>query len=185
PIFGRQSYFDEPDYLRFDEKGFPSDVDPPGGARSCAVVHAGSISGYACGEKPVVMAGFVESNGMMADYSSAGPGTPTRDARTPNRDGPDAAAGSEDSVVLHGKFSAGSRCGSILAMSGTSVAAPRVARFLADDLRDGGEGDRDSVRDKAAIDDPTFPAPPPAPGRGGAGRLRLDFRIGSERRPAE
>jgi len=60
-------------------------------------------------------------------------------------------------------------------MAGTSVAAPQVARLVADNLAVSGLGDRAMVRIRAAADEGSYglgaPAPPP-PERGGAGRIR-------------
>jgi hypothetical protein len=61
-------------------------------------------------------------------------------------------------------------------MSGTSVAAPQVARLVASDLAAGGNGDRLFVDARAAIDEGSYPAattpPRPPAERGGTGRLK-------------
>jgi len=67
---------------------------------------------------------------------------------------------SDDSPSHHGLLAAGSRSGSCLALYGTSVAAPQITRWIADDLLAGGPGGRQDVANLAA----NPPAPPP-PGR--------------------
>src|SRR3982751_1460210 len=66
---------------------------------------------------------------------------------------PDALIVSEDSRVHWGVLAAGSRSGSVVAMGGTSVAAPRAARWIADDLGAGGRGDRAAVQAHATADE--------------------------------
>jgi hypothetical protein len=179
PVLGRQAYFDNECYVRFDPIGNPLATDPPGS--DCPVKRAGSYNGFASGKEPTVAGGFVRTTGEMADYSSAGPITPARDKPQPNRTGPDASAVSDDSPVLYGVLSAGSRSGSIVAQNGTSVAAPQVARLIADELAAGQPGTRQQVAARAAVDDPNFPPPKPAVTRTGGGRLDLKFRIGPKR----
>jgi hypothetical protein len=170
PLGGRQAYFANACYRRFDAFGAPLAVDPPG--TTCPVRRAGTISGFATGPSPVVVAGLIQSSGVLPDYSSAGPLTPPRGEPVAFRQGPDAAARSDDSAVLRGVIGAGSASGSVVRMNGTSVAAPLVARLMADALKDGQSADRDWVQGRAMHDDPSYPAPTPGPTRGGAGRLR-------------
>jgi hypothetical protein len=89
--------------------------------------------------------------------------------------------------VHWGVLAAGSRSGSVVAMGGTSVAAPRAARWIADDLGAGGRGDRAAVQAHATADEGGYPpgTPPPPPlERGGAGRIKLDPLIASGTRGA-
>jgi len=166
PPYGRQSYFDNACYVRFDEYGAPLAVDPPG--TDCPVRRAGTLSGIATGESPLVIGGFTRSNSLMSDYSAAGP--------TASREGPDVAAQSDDSPVLFGVLSAGSRSGSMVRLAGTSVAAPRVARFTADGMAKGEPGDRAWL--KAAAHSHPLPGPSPTPNRCGAGRLAITVDFG-------
>lgn len=179
PDLGRQSYFDDPDYQRFDRYGAPMPTDPP--ENESNVLRAGTLSGFACGALPLVIAGLDVASGRLADYSAAGPITPPRNLTAATRAGPDASARSDDSPVLQGVLSAGSRSGSIVAMNGTSVAAPQVARRAADVLSAGGAVDRQWVGNLANQEDARFPPPKPAETRTGGGRLDLSFRIGSDR----
>jgi hypothetical protein len=79
-------------------------------------------------------------------------------------------ASSDDSRVHQGILAAGSRSGSVVPLNGTSVAAPQIARIVADDLAAGGNGDRPMVWNRAQLDDPGY-----VPNkRGGYGRIKTD-----------
>lgn len=181
PVFGRQSYFDNECYVRFDNEGAPLPVDPSND--ECIVRRAGTLSGFASTRYPAVLAGYVRSDLSLAGYSAAGPITPVRDTVVPVRDGPDAAAPSDDSPVLYGVISAGSRCGSMVAMSGTSVASPQAAHWLA--LKtgaSGGPGDRKTIHDAGVNGHGVGSTLDPAP-RTGGGKMELPPRFGANRRP--
>ncbi len=183
PLFGRQSYFDDPGYVRFYRPGVePSQYDLPkligkplayDPADPGPVRRAGTQSGFACGATPGVVAGTVRSTGRAAAYSAGGP------TGTAQRDGPDAAAASDDSPVLPGVLSAGSSSGSLVAMGGTSVAAPLAARWLAGQLKDNPNG-RALIRDHAKAKNPN-PRLPKI--RAGEGDLDRRAPFGSQRRP--
>lgn len=171
---GRQPYFNNGNYVRFDKYGAPLAVDPPG--TDSLIRRAGTLSGFACGPSPLVIGALVQSNGDMSDYSAAGPITPPRNAPVADayRTGPDASARADDSLVLQGVISAGSRSGSMVRLNGTSVAAPRVARFTANGMAGGAAGDRAWIQNEAIAQDPTFPTPTPTPpARVGSGRLNI------------
>jgi len=170
PIRGRQSYFNNGYYQRFDPEGRDNETDDP----ACVVLRAATLNAIATGQEPIVMGGFLRKEMVAAKYSSSGP------VANPPR--PDAMTVSEDSKVHAGVLAAGSRSGSVIAMGGTSVAAPQIARLIADDLAAGGKGDRAAVQERAMADEATYPAgtppPPPAPPptflqRYGAGRIML------------
>ena len=88
-------------------------------------------------------------------------------------------APSDDTYVLAGRLAAGSHSGSRVSVAGTSVAAPQIAKWVADDLANGGKGDGKAVQDKADFDEanPPTDAPPPPwtpkppEQRGGHGRI--------------
>ncbi len=168
---GRQPYFDNADYQRFDRFGGPLAIDPPG--TDCPVRRAGTLSGFACGQSPLVIGALTQSNGKMSDYSAAGPTTPPRDAPDAYRDGPDASARGDDSPVLRGVLSAGSRSGSMVRLTGTSVAAPRAARFTVNQMAVGAPGDRGWLWVQAELQDHNFPPPKPEVTRTGGGRLDI------------
>ena len=176
PQFGRQSYLSDGLYDRFSR---------PGGAvisddaldHDSAVYRSGMINGIACGNLPAVIAGYVRSDRKMAVYSAGGP---TLNAfRLP---GPDASATSDDSVVLQGVLSAGSSSGSRVAMNGTSVSAPQVARWAADQiaLSPTTPFTRASVTAKALNDD-TAGMDKPGLTRTGGGRMKLGSVFGDLR----
>jgi hypothetical protein len=154
PVLGRQSYFDDPDYVRFDRQGRRLKYDPPHPfvdppLRDSYVKRTSTLNALATGRRSVVVAGFVRSSGDSADYSSMGP---IVQGPAPQRAGyaPDVAAVSDDSPVLDGVLAAGTRSGSVVAMNGTSVAAPQIARYLADIIAAEFAGCREAVRDEAA-----------------------------------
>jgi hypothetical protein len=166
PLRGRQSYFDVKSYHRFDHEGRDNQKDDP----ACSVRLEGTINAIATGPSPVVMGGFMRREQAPAKYSSGGPISPTRGVPPPNSDGVTADAPSDDSLVLAGVLGAGSRSGSVVAVDGTSVAAPRTARFLAENLAAGGNGDRAAVQAH-----PVLPASANFPSwREGSGMI--DFR---------
>lgn len=125
---GRQSFFVAPDYQRFGEYGLPITTDPRSDA---SLIHrSGTISGFACGETPIVVAGMNHRASHPADYSATAlaPDIQNGVAGSKPRQ-PDAAVKSDESYVLRGTISAGTYSGTFVRMNGTSVAAPRVARF--------------------------------------------------------
>lgn len=172
PLRGRQSYFDEDCYQRFDEAtGREIETDD----LKCHVRRASLINAIATGREPIVMGGFLRREMIAAKYSAGGPvlapcGTAAAD---PFR--PDAMAVSEDSYVHAGVLAAGSRSGSVVAMGGTSVAAPQITRWIAGELALGSLGDRAAVRLRAKDFENTLPGDPrkPSQERGGAGRIPL------------
>ena len=130
--------------------------------------------------EPQTVQGQVRKEMRAAESPAAG-ATPPR-PRPPRC--PDAVAPSDDSFVLEGRLAAGSRSGSRVPVGGTSVAAPQIARWVADNLAGGGNGDRAAVQGKATFDEanappgdppplppPPFSPPPPAAERGGSGRI--------------
>ena len=159
PIHGRQSYFDQGCYARYDESGRPIEEDVPA---DCEIVRGGTISGLATGQETIVIGGYYRRETRPAEYSAGGP---TNGA--PRRGGPDATAVSDDTVVHRGILAAGTHSGSVVALDGTSIAAPQVARRVADALAAGGAGDRADVAGWAV----PFTDPPVSPERGGAGMV--------------
>ena len=172
PRRGRQSYLDDGRYQQFDEAGFVLESDPPD---SCPTKWAGSINAIATGKQPIVIGGLIRKELRPAPYSAGGPITMPAGAIPPvHRDGPDALCTSDDSIVHGGVLAAGSRSGSLVAMNGTSVAAPLIARIVADSLATSGTGDRGFIHGLA--EPPSLPAgspPKPSKERGGAGRILL------------
>jgi hypothetical protein len=117
PRRGRQSYFDHACYKRFDHGGRLIEEDDP----DCIIKRVGSTNAIATGEKTIVVVGEVLKEGKPARYSA-------------RRSGRSISAVSDESIVLSGVLAAGTRSGSLVALNGTSVAAPQVARDEADNL---------------------------------------------------
>jgi hypothetical protein len=121
---GRQSYFDDPTYTRFDRTTRPCDFDPTGAASD--VKRFQTLSGIATGKKTRVIGGYRNSDLYPAFYSSHGTrmlgGAPV---------GPAWLTCCDESDVLPGVHAAGTRSGSVVAMNGTSAAAPQAARWIA------------------------------------------------------
>ena len=170
PITGRQSRFDDAAYVRFGPSGRylrnqaagnESSVD---NTASCTE-RAGSINAIATGAETVVIGAYRKSDNTASGYSSGGPLVAPG-----NRVGfaPDAMAVGDDSIACAGVLAAGTRSGSVVAMRGTSVAAPQIARWLADQMAVGALANRASVQGLASTG---VPAPPVPTDRQGNGRI--------------
>ena len=109
-------------------------------------MRASTINAIATGASPIVMGGFERKEMKAAKYSSAGPVSPALGVLPAISDGVTAMTVSEDSLVHTGVLGAGSRSGSVLAMDGTSVAAPQIARWVAGQLAAGNPGNRAAVQ---------------------------------------
>jgi hypothetical protein len=172
PLRGRQSYFDDPLYERYDTAGRDVEID-----RTQSVVRrARLLNSLATGFETVVVGGYVRESRATSKYSAAGPTTTPNGARGPRRRGPDALLVTDDSLPHDGVLAAASRSGGVVAMNGTSVAAPQITRWLAEQ-RANGVMTRgvDLVQTRAQNDEQVLlPGPPrPPPERGGAGRVNL------------
>src|SRR5207244_7017110 len=114
--------FSDVAYERVDQiSGRKVEVD-----NASLIKRAGTISAIATGAHTVVVGGFKQKEGTMVNYSGAGPIA----TNAANRLGPDAVLVTDDSSVHQGIFSAGTRSRSIVALNGTSVAAPQITRRL-------------------------------------------------------
>ncbi|WP_316226884.1 S8 family serine peptidase [Bradyrhizobium sp. SZCCHNS3052] len=119
---GRQSYFDHAGgYQRAALDGSYSDPDSSG----CPMTREDTLSALATGAGALVV-GAVDAAGQPTDYTASGP--------TPGRAEPDCAAIADQGPAHWGVLAAGTRSGSVVAMRGTSVAAPQLVRRLADYL---------------------------------------------------
>jgi hypothetical protein len=143
PVRGRQSYFDEFCYQRFSETKTPigetiaEDAHQDQG--QCHVERAGLTNAIATGTETIVVGGYVKERKVrgdggtvgieaeLADYSAGG--RPSEDE--PIR-GPDISAISDDSRFHIGVLATGTRSNSKIALNGTSVAAPKIARLIAE-----------------------------------------------------
>ena len=168
PIRGRQSRFDDPAYERFDSKGKLSEVD----VGASYIRREGSINGIATGSTPAVVGGCRRSDLLSAPYSAGGP---TLGARV----GPDVTSWSEWSVACHGVLATGTRSRSVVAVNGTSVAAPQVTRWIAEQMTDANPSNRAAVVAEGAL----HPTPDILPKRGGSGHIPGYSAIEVDRRP--
>jgi hypothetical protein len=173
PLWGRQSRFEDSRYIRFDLAGRPEENDiGPSDIR-----RRGTVNALATEQRAIVVGGFRRSDYTASRYSGAGP-VATPPVVLPRRRGPDAAAIADDSVALRGVLAAGTRTGSVVAMNGTSVAAPQVTRLIAEWMTSGSPCDRALLQAFAKAND-TYPKrPKPAPEqRIGAGRIERPERV--------
>jgi len=170
PPRGRQSFFDPGCYRRYDRQFRPIEDDDHPEQGPCNVVRRSLVNALATGSRPLVAGGYRRRSGKIAEYSAGGPTTPlaAQPADPAAQARPDVLLVSDDSRVLRGVLGAGTASGSRVAVAGTSVAAPQLARWLAGELAP-------PVPIDAAINaaiNAAADATPPLPGpRAGAGRL--------------
>lgn len=120
----RQSYFDDPGDEAYDAEGHRPLGDNPAGV---FVRRFGTLNGLATHDAVTVAGGFVSNSQSPALYSAAGPHpTPRSGSGRVHLSAP-----SDASSALEGVLAAGTRSGALARMSGTSMAAPRVARAAA------------------------------------------------------
>jgi hypothetical protein len=118
----RQSYFDDPAYRQHDTQ----DLSPP--PAQAYVFREGIFNGIGNGSRVVRVGGVRESDTSVAEYSPTG--VYTLAARPGTQQVVDYFATSEESRTLHGVRAAGTRSGGVVRLSGTSDAAPQIARDL-------------------------------------------------------
>ena len=128
----RQTYFDDAKYKRFDlidTTGLALPV-APANPDDTYVRREGVFNSLATGRHAIVVGGLRESDRAYAEYS------PNDDySLRPQRPGTPAARNvqlayvvTEESRTLHGIRAAGTRSGATVRLSGTSMAAPQIAR---------------------------------------------------------
>jgi hypothetical protein len=120
----------------------------------------------------VVVGALKEKELTVATYSGAA----SMSSNGIGRPGPDAVVASDDSSIHRGIPAAGTRSRSMVFPNGTSVAAPQIARFIADRFAQGDHRDgREIVKALALSQERDRPAAPPLPNkaRGGWGRIVL------------
>jgi len=129
PRGGRQSRLDRKDAYEQDKD--TGDYREP--AKGCPITHEETLSSIAtCSPSPpdhaiVVGAAEASEHYPPADYTASGP--------TQLRAGPDCSAIADDGDAHRGVLAAGTLSGTVVAMNGTSVAAPRIAREVANGLQ--------------------------------------------------
>ena len=170
PRRGRQSYFDDPRYARFDDGGRCIDDDAHPQTQASIVKREGTLNAIATGRQPVVVGGFRRSDGTVAAYSASGP-LVGAGRGPPNAQGPEALLPSEASAAHAGLLAAGTRSASVVALRGTSAATPLAARWLAEEAAAGRPNDRQALSQAAVAADNGPPGVPVH--RRGGGRLAL------------
>ncbi|TNJ39941.1 S8 family serine peptidase [Phaeobacter sp. B1627] len=119
----QRSWFLDPEYRMFDARGYPeTQLETPG----CAITRAGTLNALSGGRQIVTVAAAVGNRDQLSFYSSAGPGGPLAEGA-----GVTLHACADDSNAQPGRRAAGSRGPTHVRLSGTSVAAPIVARQMA------------------------------------------------------
>jgi hypothetical protein len=188
---GRQSRFEDPKYERFHaianlekrhaagklkEEDDVAPYDPKKDDDGKPYVkRAGTMNAIATGKFTVIVGGYRVSDGEAARYSACGP------TRSNARSGPDVLAPTERSAVRHGILAAGTRSGSVVAASGTSIAVPKGIRWRATEIAKLPTipadclDERLTVKEAVASHEQDPERPPRAPTlpkeRGGAGRI--------------
>ena len=132
----RQSYFDDPAYVRFSKTGVPLVDNPADG--DAVVQRRGALNGLATASQrfanaPVVVGGTIGTSGKIARYS----GLPDGRMIGGVFGAQPIPMMSERQENARGVLAAGSRSGSVVALGGTSVAAPQVTRLLAEAIMTG------------------------------------------------
>ena len=124
PRRGRQSYFEDRDYAKYNRPGFPcvSDSEPAmeGDPAKAFTRREGTLSAIATGTQSLITGGYRRVDMKPSRYSSC-------DTIRP----PLCAAVCEDSAGHRGILTSGTHSGSGISFSGTSVAAPQLVRALA------------------------------------------------------
>ena len=132
---GRWSYFEDPLHATHDAVGRVNDSyarDPVTGIvtenfSNGPVKRRNTLNAIAGSGGTLTIAGYRHSDGMPADYASAG-----RDGDDPLM--PDYACASDDGVWRIGRLAAGGRSGSAAVLQGTSFATGEATRIVAHDL---------------------------------------------------
>jgi hypothetical protein len=134
PGFGRQSRFEDPAFEAHGRFGRPASTD---NVPACAIRRGGAMNvlGVDPASGAVSVAARIAKADRPASYSSAG-GALSASPPTEMR-APDVIADADHGEVLMGMLATGARTGSVVAMNGTSVAAPIAARAIANALAAG------------------------------------------------
>lgn len=166
PPTGRQSYFDHPDYVVYEESNGRIRTDSS--LEQSPVTRLGTINTYATSLFPIVVGGYRRSDGVPSLYTSSGPASSGVNV-------PTLSAVSDESAVHRGVLASGTYSGSVFALNGTSVAAPQVSRIMGNFMSSGFSRQQliSSIRniEQAGLSGPRGSYPPVEPDRQGVGRL--------------
>ncbi len=122
----RQSYFDDPRYDRLAAQDGVQ-VDPESHPGATYVRREGVFNNIATGKKTERVGGLRETDREIAEYSPTGVYS-ARPKRAGTKPPITHFATSEESRTLHGVRAAGTRSAGTVRLSGTSMAAPQIAR---------------------------------------------------------
>lgn len=120
----KQSYFYDPLYCPYGADGALDSTDHL--ADGTRIRRFGAVNGLATSASTIVVGGYCDMTAKAAAYSSAGPQS------TGTAGAVDLSARTERTIWHRGVVAAGTRSGTSVAQSGTSSAAPMVARSLAE-----------------------------------------------------
>jgi hypothetical protein len=169
PVRGRQSRFDDLNYVYRDDAGREVEAD----VAASYVKRDGTINAMSTGSKSIIIGGMKRRHWRPAKYSAGGPVIAPPGRGAPISNGPDAMTVSDDSPAYSGVLAAGTRSRSTVAMDGTSVAAPQITRWIAGEIGAGRPSDRNAVATLVIGPPPPEADPAPPPERGGAGRVEF------------
>ncbi|MCZ0961379.1 hypothetical protein [Paracoccus benzoatiresistens] len=135
----RQSWFHDPAYRSHDESGFPILTDAQNGGDPL-VIRRDTVNSYATGRLTLRAGAVYRQTGQGTDYA----------ALLANGEGGDCLAPVDRSVNSSSMIVRGRNSGSFTLASGTSLAAPQLARWLAGRLSEDPDLDvRQAIRDQA------------------------------------
>lgn len=177
-----QSYFIDPDNALYADDGRLAEQDSV--SEGAIVRRFGTMSGMATGTQVLRVGGYDEASLRAARYSCAG-ALRAKDGSVPEVMPAGAqvqlSAASERSFTQPGIVGGGTRSGTYIAQSGTSSAAPQVARALADMFLDTQPGQMTKVADYLEkLDLVTGTGDPKGPDRLGLYVLRQPRTSGAE-----
>lgn len=146
----RQSWLHDPAYRIYDEAGRIVETDAQNGG-NLKVLRTGAFNAYAGGDYPLRAGAVTQSDKKLSPYGSfLGSGQ-----------GGDVLAPVDRAITQPGMIVCGRGSGAFNLLSGTSLAAPQLARWLAGQLSAGANlPDRNAIR-TLAVSLATIPAPTP------------------------
>jgi hypothetical protein len=150
---GPQSRFEDADYRVHDDTGAPVEEDP---LNPSLVSRKRTLNGIATGSRTIVVGAARADRRRPTRYASSGPATAGANG-VPTRQGPDVSSTSDDVGTRRGVLGAGTRSAGVVALNGSSVAAPQVTRHVAALMAGGQAVDRATVQNNL----PTPPINPP------------------------
>lgn len=126
---GRQSRFEDAGYAVRDDVGRLIEDDDA--AAATPIRRASTLNGIATGGETLVIGAQHSQRGRPSPYTARGPALAQPVSASAARTGPDAGAPGDTSSARRGILAAGTRTGAVVALDGTSVAAPAATRAIA------------------------------------------------------